>query len=176
MTGNLVLVGMAAGRGESLSQLLHGDVLRCAASFAGFTAGMLFGFRLPVRFKPVALYATLALHLVFLAGWAATDASPGTAATAALVLVSATAMGIQTAAARRMDRAGITTTFVTGTLTSLISGLATRDRNHALLRTSVLTALLIGGVAGGLLITWSPITAALAAPAATAAALVLRSR
>ncbi|WP_316744983.1 DUF1275 family protein [Streptomyces sp. MK7] len=46
LTGNLV---MAAGRGESWTEILHDDVLRRTASFAGFTAGMLAGFRLPVR-------------------------------------------------------------------------------------------------------------------------------
>ncbi|MEV5010791.1 YoaK family protein [Streptomyces sp. NPDC055692] len=176
MTGNLVMVGMAAGRGESWTEILHGDVLRCTASFAGFTAGMLAGFRRPARTGSSALHGTLVLHLVFLTGWAATGTHPGTAAGAGLILVSATAMGLQTAAARRMDRAGITTTFVTGTLTSLISGLADGDRTHAGLRTAVLGALLVGGVAGGLLIVWAPPVAAMVAPAATAAALFLRGR
>jgi hypothetical protein len=49
MTGDLVMVGMAAGRGESWTGILHDDVLRRTASFAAFTAGMLAGFRLPVR-------------------------------------------------------------------------------------------------------------------------------
>ncbi|WP_079255698.1 YoaK family protein [Streptomyces malaysiensis] len=176
MTGNLVMVGMAAGRGESWTEILHGDVLRCTASFAGFTAGMLAGFRLPARTGSAALYGTLVLHLFFLTGWAATGTDPGTAVGAGLILVSAAAMGLQTAAVRRMDRAGITTTFVTGTLTSLVSGLAGGDRTHAGLRTAVLAALLAGGVAGGLLLVWAPPVAAMVAPAATAAALLLRGR
>jgi uncharacterized membrane protein YoaK (UPF0700 family) len=40
------------------------------------------------------------------------------------VVLAAVAMGIQSAAARRLDVLGITTTFVTGTLTSLFSLIA----------------------------------------------------
>ncbi|WP_326796720.1 DUF1275 domain-containing protein [Streptomyces sp. NBC_01808] len=176
MTGNLVLVGMAATSDESWQEVLRGDVLRCTASFAGFALGMLAGFRL-LRTRPAGsarvLGAGLALHAVFLAGWVATDAAPGTAAGAGLIAASATAMGVQTAAARGLDRAGITTTFVTGTLTSLISGLAQGDRRHAALRTVVLAALLVGGLLGGLLLAYAPKAAAVPLLVATAGAMAL---
>lgn len=178
MTGNLVLVGMAATSDESWQEVLRGDVLRCTASFAGFALGMLAGFRL-LRTRPAGsarvLAVGLALHVLFLAGWTATDAAPGTAAGAGLIAASATAMGVQTAAARGLDRAGITTTFVTGTLTSLISGLAQGDRKHAGLRTAILTALLAGGLAGGLLLAYAPRTAAVPLLVATAGAMLLLS-
>lgn len=178
MTGNLVLVGMAATSDESWQEVLRGDVLRCTASFAGFALGMLAGFRL-LRTRPAGsarvLAVGLALHVLFLAGWAATDAAPGTAAGAGLIAASATAMGVQTAAARGLDRAGITTTFVTGTLTSLISGLAQGDRRHAGLRTAVLAALLAGGLVGGLLLAYTPRTAAVPLLVATAGAMLLLS-
>ncbi|WP_181785795.1 DUF1275 family protein [Streptomyces phytophilus] len=176
MTGNLVLVGMAATSDESWQEVLRGDVLRCTASFAGFALGMLAGFRL-LRTRPAGsrrvLGAALALHVLFLAGWTATDATPGTAAGAGLITASATAMGVQTAAAKGLDRAGITTTFVTGTLTSLISGLAQGDRKHAGLRTAILAALLTGGLIGGLLLAYAPRTAAVPLLVATAGAMVL---
>ena len=178
MTGNLVLVGMAATSDESWQEVLRGDVLRCTASFAGFALGMLAGFRL-LRTRPAGsarvLAVGLALHVLFLAGWAATDAAPGTAAGAGLIAASATAMGVQTAAARGLDRAGITTTFVTGTLTSLISGLAQGDRKHAGLRTAILAALLAGGLVGGLLLAYAPRTAAVPLLVATAGAMLLLS-
>lgn len=176
MTGNLVMLGMVGGRNESWTEILLGDVLRCTVAFIGFTVGLLAGFRLPTRTTASALYGTLFLHLVFLTGWMATDAHPGTAAGAGLILASATAMGLQTAAARRMNRAGISTTFVTGTLTSLLSGLAGGDRTDAGLRIAVLGALIVGGLTGGLLIDWAPSSAAVVAPAATVAALLLRGR
>lgn len=183
MTGNLVLVGMAATSDESWQEVLRGDVLRCTVSFAGFALGMLAGFRLLrtrlLRTRPAGsarvLGVGLALHVLFLAGWAAADAAPGTAAGAGLIAASATAMGVQTAAARGLDRAGITTTFVTGTLTSLISGLAQGDRKHAGLRTAILTALLAGGLIGGLLLAYAPRTAAVPLLVATAGAMVLVS-
>lgn len=178
MTGNLVLVGMAATSDDSWQEVLRGDVLRCTASFAGFALGMLAGFRL-LRTRPAGsarvLAVGLALHVLFLAGWAATDAAPGTAAGAGLIAASATAMGVQTAAARGLDRAGITTTFVTGTLTSLISGLAQGDRRHAGLRTAILAALLAGGLVGGLLLAYAPRTAAVPLLVATAGAMLLLS-
>lgn len=178
MTGNLVLVGMAATSDESWQEVLRGDVLRCTASFAGFALGMLAGFRL-LRTRPAGsarvLAVGLGLHVLFLAGWAATDAAPGTAAGAGLIAASATAMGVQTAAARGLDRAGITTTFVTGTLTSLISGLAQGDRKHAGLRTAILAALLAGGLVGGLLLAYAPRTAAVPLLVATAGAMLLLS-
>ncbi|WBB58339.1 YoaK family protein [Streptomyces sp. WMMC500] len=176
MTGNLVLVGMAATSQESWPEVLRGDVLRCTASFAGFALGMFAGFRL-LRARPAGsvrvLGSGLALHAVFLAGWVAADADPGTAAGAGLIAASATAMGVQTAAARGLDRAGITTTFVTGTLTSLVSGLAQGDRRHAALRTAILTALLAGGLIGGVLLAYAPRAAALPPLVATAGAMAL---
>ncbi|GAA2692695.1 YoaK family protein [Streptomyces aculeolatus] len=183
MTGNLVLVGMAATSDESWQEVLRGDVLRCTASFAGFALGMLAGFRLLrtrlLRTRPAGsarvLAVGLALHVLFLAGWGAADAAPGTAAGAGLIAASATAMGVQTAAARGLDRAGITTTFVTGTLTSLISGLAQGDRKHAGLRTAILAALLAGGLVGGLLLAYAPRTAAVPLLVATAGAMLLLS-
>ncbi|RKN10969.1 YoaK family protein [Streptomyces radicis] len=185
MTGNLVLVGMSAAAGGSWAELLTGDVLRCTASFAGFAVGMLAGFRLLPAASPArpgspwprgfaaALAVVLALHVAFLAGWAATGARPGGAEGAALILVSAAAMGTQTAAARGLDRAGITSTFVTGTLTSLIAGLATGDRRHAGLRCGILGALLVGGLAGGLLLARWNVAAAAVAPATTALVVTL---
>jgi uncharacterized membrane protein YoaK (UPF0700 family) len=178
-----VLVGMAATSDESWQEVLRGDVLRCTASFAGFALGMLAGFRLLrtrlLRTRPAGsarvLAVGLALHVLFLAGWTATDAAPGTAAGAGLIAASATAMGVQTAAARGLDRAGITTTFVTGTLTSLISGLAQGDRKHAGLRTAILAALLAGGLVGGLLLAYAPRTAAVPLLVATAGAMLLLS-
>ncbi len=45
-----------------------------------------------------------------------------------LIALSAVAMGIQSAAVRRLDVPGIVTTYITGTLTSLVSGLTSRIR------------------------------------------------
>jgi uncharacterized membrane protein YoaK (UPF0700 family) len=62
--------------------------------------------------------------LAFLVGWEIAGDQPTTLALDILVALSAIAMGIQTAATRRLQVVGVTTTFVTGTLTSLVGELA----------------------------------------------------
>ena len=77
---------------------------------------------------PPTITAALALEggflLAFAVGWQLTiGASPPPVARFALIVLSALAMGVQSAAARRLDVLGIATTYITGTLTSLVTGL-----------------------------------------------------
>ncbi|MFE7135218.1 YoaK family protein, partial [Streptomyces sp. NPDC057638] len=122
MTGNLVLLGIAGSHGVDL------HVARAAAATVAFTAGLVLAFLitrdLPAgavwpRRITAALAVSLGCQLAFLAGWAAVDGRPGGVADVGLVSLSALAMGVQTACARRVALGGITTTFVTGTLTSV---------------------------------------------------------
>jgi uncharacterized membrane protein YoaK (UPF0700 family) len=181
MTGNLVLLGIAIGQGQ-----LPGSV-RAVIAFGGFAIGFLLGVRLTQGFPSpfgkgqgaggatplwprsatVALIVELGLLLGMLAGWEIAGDQPSAVTLDILITLSAGAMGMQSAAARRLGVVGVTTTFVTGMLTSLIAELATGgpDRSHWTLWVATLASLLIGAAAGAaVFILWravAPLVAAL---------------
>jgi uncharacterized membrane protein YoaK (UPF0700 family) len=65
------------------------------------------------------------------------------------------AMGIQSAAVRQLG--GMSTTYLTGTLTAVVAELVTRDRQPGLVRSAgVLTAIVAGAVIGGLVAGHAP--------------------
>jgi uncharacterized membrane protein YoaK (UPF0700 family) len=162
MTGNLVLLGVAIGQGQVAASL------RSVIAFAGFGIGVLVGARATQRNKDDAVWpgsvtlvlvVELGLLVAFAAGWEIAGDRPSTFALDVLIALSAGAMGIQTAAARRLSVAGVTTTFVTGTLTSLIAELAsvapdwTRSRRWA----ATVACIVIGAGAGAVLfVAWRP--------------------
>lgn len=170
MTGNIVLFGLAAGEG-------HGaDLARCGAATLAFALGLLAGFLIagrpakghvwPPRVTAV-LGVVLALQTAFLAGWTWAGAAPHGGALVALIALSSTAMGAQTAAARSMSADGITTTFVTGTLTSMMGAFAVAQGAAgaaAGLRTAVILSLAAGAAVSGALMTGAPIAAASLSP------------
>ena len=94
-------------------------------------------------------------------------------AAAALIAFSGVAMGIQAATARALAP-GMSTTYVTGTLTGLLSelsalGAVSGDRRR---RASIVVALALGAVAGALTLTTLPLLAP-AIPVAVVGAVVL---
>ena len=130
MTGNTVLLGLALVQAESQA------AVRSAVALAGFLVGGALGAWIVARRQlggmwPPAVTVALTLEwiilVVFAVGWQYANAvSPTPAVGAALIVLSALAMGVQSAAARRLDVSGIATTYITGTLTSLITGLVGR--------------------------------------------------
>jgi uncharacterized membrane protein YoaK (UPF0700 family) len=91
----------------------------------------------------------------FSAGWELTGGQPGSTAKLLLIAALAVAMGIQSAAVRELG--GTSTTYLTGTLTAVITELATRDRKPNLARSlGVLAAIVSGAVAGGLVAEHAP--------------------
>ncbi|MDP9861229.1 MULTISPECIES: YoaK family protein [Streptosporangium] len=162
MTGNLILVALVGGEDWQLRAVRSGTA--CVI----FCVGLLAGFAAPGRGRPGEawppavtglLRACLALHAVFLAGWMLCDAVPGAAWTLPLIAVASCAMGLQAAAARRVDVAGITATFVTGTLTSLMRSLAGRSTVDAAHRAVVVLALVAGALCAALLLRLAPLCA-----------------
>ncbi|MFF5263209.1 YoaK family protein [Actinomadura viridis] len=178
MTGNIVLFGLAAGEGSGA------DLARCGVATLAFALGALGGFLLAGtadgRLWPVGVTRTLAAGLVvqaaFLAGWIAADARPGGGALLALIALSAAAMGVQSAAARGLTSDAVSTTFVTGTLTSMMGALATGSAQGAGLRTATIAALAAGAAAGGALMGPAPEAAAAIGPAITVAVIALAFR
>jgi len=162
MTGNLVLLGIAIGQGQ-----LAGSI-RAVIAFAGFVIGVVVGVRITARTEAatvwprsasLALLAELGLLLGLLAGWEITGDRPVPVALGTLIALSAGAMGMQTAAARRLGVLGVTTTFVTGMLTGLIAALvmAGAGRSQLALWAATLAGLVIGAAVGAAVFTvWRP--------------------
>jgi uncharacterized membrane protein YoaK (UPF0700 family) len=178
MTGNLVLLGVAAGRG------LGAETTRSGVAFAGFVAGLLAGFQLAhpaawaarrVRASvPLAFGLELLLVAAYFAVWLAARAHPAGARLLGLICLSAAAMGIQSATATRLAVSGVSTTYVTGTLTALMGSIAVVGRlgAHAIPQAAALVALIAGAAASILVYRVAP-PAAPAVPLAILAVAVL---
>jgi uncharacterized membrane protein YoaK (UPF0700 family) len=122
MTGNTVLLGLAIGQAN-----VRG-VLHAGTALAGFVLGVAVGAAIveqgPARavWTPTvtaALGLEFAILVAFAAGWLLDGSDPSGVAVYLLIVLSALAMGVQSAAVRRLDVAGASTTYITGTLTSL---------------------------------------------------------
>jgi len=126
MTGNAVLLGLSLGQGQALA------AFRSVFALVGFIFGLAVGailahrrgtdldqrraFLGPMYVETAALGVfALLLHLPFIAR------TPTTIYI--LIGISAIAMGIQSAAVRRLNLPGIATTVLTGTITSLVAGM-----------------------------------------------------
>ncbi len=166
MTGNMVLLGLSAGSG-------HADLaLTSGCAIVSFIAGVLAGARLagsarpddPVWPRPVtrALVLELLVFVVFLVVWVVNLPHPSAHVDLGLLMLSATALGVQSSAIQRFGVPGLSSTYLTGTLTSLIAGVAARSPWRELRpKAHVLLALMAGAAVGALvalhLPAWSPV-------------------
>ena len=185
MTGNIVLGGLAVAQ-RSLSLASH-----AAVSIAGYIAGVAGGTWVAHGFKRASpakladdegrarvlpahvnwtLFAELILLAVVTVGWEITGARPAGWAQYCLLAVTAAAMGMQASAVQEVGLTNVSTTFLTGTLTALVSSLVSPDKetSYGLRRFGVLIGLAVGASLCGLLVA----TAADAVPALPLAALV----
>ena len=176
MTGNIVLLGLAVGQGA------FGNALRSVIALVAYGVGVVVGARIvgavaiESHWSPKvtrALAIEWVLQAAFLTGWVLTGTKPDGASAAALIAFSGVAMGIQAATARALAP-GMSTTYVTGTLTGLLSelsalGAVSGDRRR---RASIVVALAVGAVAGALVLTVIPLLAP-AIPLAVVGAVVL---
>ena len=129
MTGNTVLLGLSLGQGRSIAALSN------LVALAGFAAGVALGALIVEKgAQPGAwdrhITAALFLEAMMLAAFtllwhlAPEGRRPGSQVLYILIAFCALAMGIQSAAVRRLNLPGVATTYVTGTITTLFSGLA----------------------------------------------------
>jgi uncharacterized membrane protein YoaK (UPF0700 family) len=134
MTGNTVLLGLAIGQGQALA------ALRSVIALAGFCLGAAVGAFIVERDKkqqdwPPAVTGALALEGItlglFAIIWHFTDPTRSAGTLHVLILLSGLAMGIQAAAVRHLGVPGIATTYITGTLTSLMVDLTRYLRTTA---------------------------------------------
>jgi uncharacterized membrane protein YoaK (UPF0700 family) len=159
ITGNLVLLGVSAAT-QSASLAIHSGV-----ALAGYSAGVLVGAPIATRRArggetwPLSVSVTLVAEFCVLAafsvGWELTGGHPGSTAQVLLIAALAVAMGIQSAAVRQLG--GMSTTYLTGTLTAVVTELVTRDRGPGFARSvGVLAAIVSGAVVGGLVAEHAP--------------------
>jgi uncharacterized membrane protein YoaK (UPF0700 family) len=150
MTGNMVLLGVSVGRSEG-SLAMHAGL-----ALGGYVVGTWVGARVagrPVREQPVwprpitsALGVQLAVFAIFGVWWEVTGGHPSPEATYALIAVNAVALGIQSGAVMRFGVPGLSTTYLTGTLTHLVASLNRRQPPR--LSIAVLLALFAGAALG----------------------------
>lgn len=196
MTGNLAVFGLSLARG-SMSLALHTLLAVC-----GYVVGVTVGTRIawlragraeagPRRdaepgagaewdagkqappHLTVEFVVELLLYAGVVIGWEAAGSRPSGAAQYALLAMAACAMGIQSAAVNQMGLGNLSTTYMTGTLTGLVSDLVRRDGKPVGWRRQAALLGLLGGaslagvcVANAAAVT--PLLPLLAAGAATA--------
>lgn len=166
MTGNMVMFGLSLARG-SVPLAAH-----TAASFAGYVLGVGAGTRIAWyhssrraarrpddhddRWPPhitLALLAEFTLIIGVVAGWEATGTRPDGAAQFVILVLAAAAMGIQSSAVNQMGLGNVSTTYLTGTLTGLVTAVVRPDGTRpGLRRVGVLAGLLLGAALAGLLV------------------------
>ncbi len=179
MTSNIVFLGLAAAQ--------HSGRLaeRAAIAVAAYVIGVAAASRLagtgrrPGRQDGAhwstwiagALITEVVLLAVFTIGWQVTGARPEGGAQLFLLAVAAMAMGLQSGVVAVMGLADVSTTYLTGTLTSLIGSVTSpghgRDDNNSR-RLAALCALAAGAGLSGLLLA----TAQAAVPAVPLAMLL----
>lgn len=171
MTGNVVLLGFGIARAGGL------PVVSPIVSLTAFVVGSGIGGALARRMAdrhPAHLSYALGLEATLLAGAAvlaaATDPHPASFAADATIALMATAMGVRNATVRRLAVPDLTTTVLTMTITGLAadSALAGGTGKGSLRRVSAVVAMLVGAVAGALLL-----RTGLTLPLAVAAAVAL---
>lgn len=162
MTGNLVLLGVGVAHANAVL------VVHTIEAITSFVVGAWVGARVsmtgqgddddPVWPRGVtrALWVELTFLGAFALWWWTTEGSHHESVWVALML-NATALGIQSSAVQRFGVAGLSTTYLTGTLTTLVGAMASgrglRDLRHS---SASLVAMVGGAVAGALLCSRAP--------------------
>ena len=187
MTGNIVFWGLAAAE-RSVSLFAHTTV-----SIAGYIAGVACGTWVAHGFKvhgkpkeanresvlPAhvswSLFAELVLLAGFTAGWEITGGRPAGSVQYVLLTVTAATMGVQSTAVNELGLSNVSTTFLTGTLTGLVSSLARpgQETQQRMRRFGVLIGLATGALLSGLLVATAPRVVPVLPLAAVITALVL---
>jgi uncharacterized membrane protein YoaK (UPF0700 family) len=155
MTGNLVLVGLGTGTGDAALAGTSG------VAVIAFIAGCIVGGRLAGHHSskdtvwPQAITRTLTTEFVVFVAYATAlevvGGNPhGDVVKAALLASNAVALGLQSSAILRFGDSGLSTTYMTGTLTRTVIHLASgRPIREIALNLKILSTMILGGIAGG---------------------------
>ena len=167
MTGNIAFLGMALAGSPTAPR-----VAAVLSSMAGFGLGIFIATKIvssgqkpsstvwPLE-TTVALGFSLIAHLAFNVIWFVNGAQPGDAVIPILLAVWALAMGMQSAAVRRLEVGGIFTTAATATFIFLFSDLANfrmKGDERRRMR-GILLSLAIGATGGAYLLLHAPLYA-----------------
>ena len=162
MTGNMVLLGLSAGHTEAALAITSGSAI------ISYVVGVLVGAHIagvaaagdPVWPRQVtrALTAEAGVLLILLLVWEVTLGHRSTGAALGLLMIAAAALGIQSSSIQRFGVSGLSSTYLTGTLTTLIGAVAARSPRHTLRPSAqVLTALIVGAGVGALVVEHIPL-------------------
>lgn len=161
MTGNMVLLGLAGSVGD---WALARHVGLAILSFViGVAAGTWITGKATAsdgvwpRRVTAALGVEAVLLLTFLVVWEVTLADRNVLIEQLLLGLAALSLGIQSSAVQRFGVPGLSSTYLTGTLTNLVAGFAGgRPLRQQLPGLVILLALIAGAAAGGLVVTALP--------------------
>lgn len=162
MTGNMVLLGLSAGHTDAALAITSGSAI------AAYVVGVLLGATVAGVAQPAdpvwpprvsrALALEMLVLVVFLVGWEATLGGRSQGAELGLLAIAATALGIQSSAVQGLGVPGLSSTYLTGTLTALIGDVAARSPLPVLLpRVQTLLALMTGAAVGALVLNYQPV-------------------
>ena len=164
MTGNMVLLGVSASSADGSRAASSGFAILAFCAGAALGARLAGSAQRGDRVWPRPVTVALAVELVFMAayavGWWATGADPAPGLALAMLLSTAVALGIQSSTVQRFGVSGMSTTYLTGTLTTVVIRLATgrgvREVWHSL---EILIGLVAGAAAGAALVLLTPLFA-----------------
>lgn len=161
MTGNLVLLGISIAKGDAA--LLQHIITAVGCYIVGCVVGALIvrhpehGQRVWPTPVTVALCVELGLFAVAGAVWWTAGSAPAGTAQLAVLGVNAVALGVQASAVLRFGSGTVSTTYMTGTLTKVVSGLAlgTPVTSHVP-GIAALLSMAVGGLVGALVVVRVP--------------------
>ena len=164
MTGNMVFLGLAASE-HSGSIALHTGV-----AFAMYIIGSFVGARVAghapeheTHLWPLSVVKALSVELVvisvFAVWWEILHGTPSPDIAYALLGLNAMALGIQSSAVLRFGVSGLSTTYLTGTLTQFIAGFTKRGAPLQVRSAFILLALIAGAGLGALCALHAPLIA-----------------
>jgi uncharacterized membrane protein YoaK (UPF0700 family) len=166
MTGNMVFLGIAASE-RSGSIALH-----TGAAFFMYVVGSFLGARVAghagepeTELWPRSIFRALSVELVVIAVfalcWELVHGHPSADFSYAVLGINAMALGIQSSAVLRFGVSGLSTTYLTGTLTQFIAGFTKRDAPVQVRSALILLALIAGAGLGALCALYAPLFAPL---------------
>ncbi|MCO5953620.1 YoaK family protein [Microbacterium yannicii] len=151
MTGNVVLSGLVdrPGYGSTIAGIITAVVVFAATLFLALR---FMSSDNPTERTVILLVLAAIAQAAIFGTWAVHPGAASTVAVVALIALSTIAMACQTAVAKRIEGAsGVTTTYVTGTITSLMADAADRKPQPVGIRLAVIAALLLGALSGAVL-------------------------
>lgn len=164
ITGNLVLMGVSAARGDG------GLAVSSGVALAGYAVGVMIAAPRGKASDPdshwpagttSALAGDFACLVVFAIGWELTNGRPGRTSQTLLLALAAVAMGMQSTAVRRLGQ--MSTTYLTSTYTALFEALAARQWSDEYVRSIGILLMAFAGAAAavGLILEARPVLPAL---------------